>query len=578
MGDNQGFSNEEGKKAIDIKKDEKIERKEASDDLLYKIDDVPPWYTCCFLGLQHYLTMFGSTVSIPFILCPLLCVREDDPARGYIISTIFFVSGIVTLIQSTFGCRLPIIQGGTFSFLVPTIAILSLPDMKCPAGLMDGSVKFSDEEKEEIWHIRMREIQGAICIASIFQLLIGYTGLIGLMLKYITPLTITPSVTMIGVSLFGAASHNCEGNWGVAILTIVVMALCSQYLRNISISMPLWKDGKITMSPVQVFKLFPILITILVMWGFCGILTVSGAIAEDNGARTDRNLELVYRAAWFRFPYPFQWGIPTVSLAGVFGMVAGVLASAIESVGDYYACARLSGAPPPPVHAINRGIGTEGLGCILAGIWGTGNGTTSYSENIGAIGVTKVGSRRVIQWGAFIMLGFGVFSKFGSCFLTIPTPIVGGIFCVMFGMITAVGLSNLQFIDLNSTRNLFVLGFSIFFSLVLPQWMKKHPELVLTGSAEFDQILKVLLETSMFVGGFLGFFLDNTIPGTPEERGLIAWNNQHKVAQAEDGSVEKSDCYDLPVGMKFLREQKWAQYVPFLPTFNDKKHRLSTSV
>ena len=91
--------------------------------------------------------------------------------------------------------------------------------------------------------------------------------------------------------------------------------------------------------------------------------------------------------------------MPTVSAAGVFGMVAGVLASAIESVGDYYACARLAGAPPPPVHAINRGIGVEGLGCIIAGLWGTGNGTTSYSENIGAIGVTKVGSRRVVMWG-----------------------------------------------------------------------------------------------------------------------------------------------------------------------------------
>ena len=62
----------------------------------------------------------------------------------------------------------------------------------------------------------------------------------------------------------------------------------------------------------------------------------------------------------------------------------------IESVGDYHACARLSGAPPPPRHAINRGIGMEGLGCLLAGAWGTGNGTTSYSENVGALGITKV--------------------------------------------------------------------------------------------------------------------------------------------------------------------------------------------
>ena len=73
-------------------------------------------------------------------------------------------------------------------------------------------------------------------------------------------------------------------------------------------------------------------------------------------------------------------------------MVAGVLASMIESIGDYFACARLSGAPPPPTHAVNRGIAVEGIGCFLAGAWGSGNGTTSYSENIGAIGITKVQS------------------------------------------------------------------------------------------------------------------------------------------------------------------------------------------
>lgn len=71
-------------------------------------------------------------------------------------------------------------------------------------------------------------------------------------------------------------------------------------------------------------------------------------------------------------------------------MLAGIFAGIIESIGDYYACARLAGAPPPPKHAVNRGIAMEGLGCILAGLFGTGNGTTSYSENIGAIGVTKV--------------------------------------------------------------------------------------------------------------------------------------------------------------------------------------------
>merc|ERR1712223_2151149 len=109
-----------------------------SDDLMYKIDDTPPWYICCALGLQHYLTMFGATVAIPFIICPALCIGDSDPARGYIISTILFVSGIITLLQATFGCRLPIIQGGTFAFLVPTLAILNLKG-KCPELSLTGN-------------------------------------------------------------------------------------------------------------------------------------------------------------------------------------------------------------------------------------------------------------------------------------------------------------------------------------------------------------------------------------------------------------------------------------------------------
>ena len=64
------------------------------------------------------------------------------------------------------------------------------------------------------------------------------------------------------------------------------------------------------------------------------------------------------------------------------------------------------------------------------------------------------------------MILIGIVCKFSAIFLTIPQPIVGGVYCVMFGTIAAVGLSNLQFVDLNSTRNLFVLGFSMFIGLV----------------------------------------------------------------------------------------------------------------
>lgn len=529
---------------------------EKQNGILYKIEDVPPWYMCIFLGLQHFLTMIGGTLSIPYILCPSLCIREDDPARSYILSTIFFVSGIVTLLQTTLGCRLPIVQGGTFTFIAPTLTILGLEKFRCP-----------EEEAtwdEEMWHVRMREVQGAICVASLVQLVIGYTGLLGLVMRYITPLTIGPSVAMIGLSLFDVAAMNASGHWGVAIGTIVLMILFSQYLENAWIPIPRMGKG---FTKFRVFAMFPVLLTILIMWTVCALLT-HFVTDLPSAIRTDGpKLELFHQADWFRIPYPMQWGVPTVSVEGVMGMMAGVLASAIESVGDYYACARLSGAPPPPPHAINRGIGTEGLGCIIAGLWGSGNGTTSYSENIGAIGVTKVGSRRVIQWAAAIMLAFGVFTKLAALMVTIPNPIIGGIFTVMFGIITAVGLSNLQFVDLNSTRNLFVLGFSIFFALVLPKWMEAQPNSpISTGSSSLDSILTVILSSSMFIALVLGFTLDNTIPGSPEERGLVAWQDQHR-RDGQEGDAPGLDCYDLPLVTPWLARRRWASYVPCLPSY-----------
>ena len=172
---------------------------------------------------------------------------------------------------------------------------------------------------------------------------------------------------------------------------------------------------------------------------------------------------------------------------------------------------------------INRGIGMEGVGCLVAGIFGTGNGTTSYSENIGAIGLTRVGSRRVVQVGAILMLTLAMFGKFGALFSTIPQPIVGGMYCTMFGMIAAVGLSNLQFIDLNSARNLFVLGFAFFMGLSLPEYFAAHP--VSWQPQWCADLVNTMGSTGMAVGAVTAFVLDNTIPGSATERGLTAWSS-----------------------------------------------------
>jgi xanthine/uracil permease len=109
-----------------------------------------------------------------------------------------------------------------------------------------------------------------------------------------------------------------------------------------------------------------------------------------------------------------QWGLPTVSPAGFMAMLAATITSIIESVGDYYACARISGVPPPPAHAVNRGIAIEGLGSLISGAVGSGGATTSYSQNVGAIGFTKV---TALCHVCYSLMADWFDSCFANCFL-----------------------------------------------------------------------------------------------------------------------------------------------------------------
>ena len=454
-------------------------------DLLYGIDDVPPLGQSLALGLQHYLTMFGSTVAIPLILSKPLGMDGDPVAMGWLIGTMFFVSGITTLLQTTIGNRLPIVQGGTFSFLAPTIAICGMASL-ASAG----------------WQVRMTHVQGAIIAGAFFEMAIGYLGIIGKLLRFIGPITIAPTIALIGLSLFKFGAPVAGKHWGIGGLTIGLIILFSQILRH---------KGR-------AFALYPVLLGMGGAWATAALLTATGVFPPGHPAFC--SLDKVYAAPWVRVPYPFQWGMPVFGAAAIVGMIAGYMASMIESIGDYFAAARLSGAPPPTQATVNRGIGTEGLGCLVAGIFGSGNGTTSYSENIGAIGLTRVGSRRVVQMGALLMIVFGGVAKFGALFTTIPEPIVGGMYCTLFGVIASVGLSNLQYVDLNSARNLFIIGFSFFMGLSVPEYFAQHP--LKFGPQWLADVINTLGGTSMAVGALIATVLDNIVPGTEAERGLAA--------------------------------------------------------
>ena len=96
-------------------------------------------------------------------------------------------------------------------------------------------------------------------------------------------------------------------------------------------------------------------------------------------------------------------------------------------------------------------------------------------------------------------------------------------YLTMFGMIASVGLSNLQFINLNSARNLFILGFAFFMGLSVPEYFVNQPLDLGAGLKWLADIINTLGSTGMAVGAFIALTLDNTVPGTDEERGLTAW-------------------------------------------------------
>ncbi len=440
--------------------------------IIYTIEDKPPTGESIFLGIQHYLTMFGATVLIPILLAGAMKMPPADSAL--LISTIFLTSGITTWLQSTIGNRLPVIQGGSFSFLPPAFVII---------GATVG--------KGMGFEIAIQQITGAIILASAFEIILGWTGIMGKVKKYVGPITIGPTIALIGLALYkiGAPSAFAGGlgsSWFVGGLTIIALIVYSQFLGKTS----------------RLFLLFPVLLAIITGWVIAIIVSAVGWVGPGDPAYVDWGK--VAAAPWVSYMpiVPFKWGMPQIKIAFALAMVAAYLAS-----------------------MISRGLGTEGIGCLIAGLLQTCNGSTTYSENIGAIGLTRVASRHVVRWGATVMIILAFITKFGAIFTTMPGPVVGAMYCGLFGMIAAVGLSNLILCDMSSARNLFIIGFAFFMGLSMPEYFAKFP----LGAdwpisvKWIGDIITTVGQTGMAVAGLIGLTLDNIIPGTEEERGLKAW-------------------------------------------------------
>lgn len=232
------------------------------------------------------------------------------------------------------------------------------------------------------------------------------------------------------------------------------------------------------------------------------------------------------------------------------------LFSVLDSIGDYSACARMCYVPQPPVWAVNRGIAVEGLMSMLSGSLGIGHSTVSYGGNIGAIGLTRVASRRVFQAVGLLYVILAILSKVGAVFITVPYSVLGGTQIITTGFFIGIVLSNLQYIDLGSTRNVAIIGISLLFGLMMPYWMENNSDGLQIGNEDVSRMIGILLANPVFCGGVLACFLDNTVPGTLQERGIGMGElnlepdleTDSKLGEPDVGGAfeEGLEVYDLP--------------------------------
>ncbi|XP_056005753.1 uncharacterized protein LOC125657493 isoform X2 [Ostrea edulis] len=545
--------------------------------LIYKISDATPIHLTLFFAMQQALLSLSTSLAVSLLVAEYACAEHDEDFKSRLLSSTLFMNGITTLLMITIGVRLPLYQGATPDYVAPLVAMAAIDKDRCNmtttffnATSNTTEVIATNPDDIVIYHIQT--LQGSLMLAGVIHCVLGATGLVGVLLRFIGPVTIVPTILLIGIYMVTSVTKFAQVHWGISFMTCAIAIIMSLYLSKHNMPIPVWtrkKSCHVIKYPFH--QVFAILIAIVIGWIVSIILTESGVFDSATSvkdklyyARTDARSYVITNAKWFQFPYPGQFGTIRFSINAFVGFFIATIVSILDSIGDYYACATTCRVPPPPSHAVNRGIAVEGLCTTLSGAVGCGHGTTTYGGNIGAIGLTKVASRHVFVCVALVYILFGIIGKFSAIFITIPHPVLGGALIIMFGMFNGVVLSNLQSVDLTSTRNSAIIGTSLLVGLMMPHWIERYPDTVNTGNPEVDDVLKMLLGNPNMVGAVLSCFLDNTVPGTPEERGITAWQTVDEETLSSGIYQEGFEVYK-PWQPSRMANAKFMKYVPFMP-------------
>ncbi|MEN8144524.1 MAG: solute carrier family 23 protein [Gemmatimonadota bacterium] len=420
--------------------------------LIYSVDERPPsWWETILYGWQHTLVDISPFV-LPLAVAAAMGMGSAEAAR--LINYSLFAMGLATLIQTTIGNRLPIIQGPSATMtgtLAPIAAQLG------PAAMWGGAF-----------------------ISGLAEALLGGARLVGLLRRLFPPVVAGTVVLVIAFALGQVAVRLAIGDGSQASFGLAAGVIALVFA--LQVGLPRVLGGVLSRGAI-----------------FASIWIVGLGVGGWMG-RVD--WALLANKDWIAPPALFPFGGPGFGwefvAAAILAAMAGAFASMVESIGDYAATCDVTEQEFTRRH-MDRGIFAEGLGSVVATAVG-GLPCTSYTQNIGIISATRVASRTVVRVAAVILMLYGLSPKFGALLVALPRPVLGGVFILVCGMIAMSGI-RLIASSRASTANQLVAGTTLIASVGVPvyaQYVLGEPwlaELPLFGRLVFSNpvVLAVLL-------------------------------------------------------------------------------------
>jgi uracil-xanthine permease len=433
----------------------------------HPVDEVLPAPRLAALGIQHVLVMYAGAIAVPLIIGRALKLEPEQVA--FLISADLFVCGLVTLIQSLgatqwFGIKLPVMMGVTFAAVGPMVAM---------ANANPGTEG-------------ARMIFGAIIGAGVIAFLIA--PLVSRMLRFFPPVVTGTIIVVIGASLMRIGINWIFGNpvgptaprlvapehaaWlkSVTELAGTAGSTIPALPEKLALAPTLNNAAYAPVSNIVISAIVLASILLIARFGKGFLANIAVLLGIIVGAVLTASLGMMHfdkvaSAGWFALITPFRFGTPIFDPVLIFTMTLVMIVVMIESTGMFLALGEMTGKKvSQPM--LSAGLRTDGLGTIIGGIFNTFP-YTSFSQNVGLVGVTGVKSRFVCVAGGVILMVLGLVPKMGALVEALPTVVLGGAGLVMFGMVAATGIRILSQVDFKTNRNnMFVVAVSIGFGMI----------------------------------------------------------------------------------------------------------------